>query len=151
MSRELAERLSETDTTVDDSVTQEAEEVRRALAQEVIEAFEPFVVTERSLTTRKKVQRLVDEMYKNDCGGLDLTRVEFISRSVADELRYYCETDGIRLTGLNDSVRELFEYVAGTEIINEYVATTWKSNMEKISETCDYHITVETEDGSSEF
>lgn len=75
-----------------------------------------IVVEEETLTTRQRAEFLVQTARENDCSVLDLSRVEFMSRSVADEFRYHQEKGAIELVGLSGSAKEMFDIVNGKEI-----------------------------------
>ena len=75
-----------------------------------------MTVDEETLSTRQKAKRLVKKAHESDCSVLDLTNVEFMTRSVADELRYYEDQDQIRLRGLRGTAKEMYETVSGSEV-----------------------------------
>lgn len=74
-----------------------------------------MAVNEKTLSTRQKAEKLVKEAQQNHCGALDLTSVEFITRSVADELRYFEDQGEIELRGLHGATREMYEVVSERE------------------------------------
>lgn len=76
-----------------------------------------LAVQEDTLTTRQKAEQLVKEARDENCEALDLTGVEFMTRSVADELRYFQERGEIELRGLRGSAKEIYEVVSGQETI----------------------------------
>jgi hypothetical protein len=61
--------------------------------------IDTLVADETTLSTRQRAERPVREAHKNGCSTLDLTSVEFITRSVADEFRYFRERGEIKFTG----------------------------------------------------
>lgn len=75
-----------------------------------------MAVNEETLSTRQKAERLVQEAHQQDCTALDLTSVEFMTRSVADELRYFQERGEIELQGLNGSAKEMYDVVTRREV-----------------------------------
>lgn len=78
---------------------------------------ESLIIGETCLSTRKKVQQIMERAHQDNYTILDLSQVGFISRSVADELRYYRDKDDIQIVGLNGSVKEMFDAVAGTDLV----------------------------------
>jgi hypothetical protein len=74
-----------------------------------------LVVDETTLSTRQRAERLVQEAHENGCSTLDLTSVEFITRSVADEFRYFRERGEIEFTGLNGAAKEVYDVVSGQQ------------------------------------
>ena len=75
-----------------------------------------MTVNDETLSTRQKAKQLVQEAHKSDCAALDLTNVEFMTRSVADELRYYEDHDQIELRGLRGTAKEMYKVVSGSEV-----------------------------------
>ena len=65
-----------------------------------------------AIVTRKRAERLVDEACTNHNSVLDLTTIEFVSRSVADELLHQQEERGVELRGLDDQVGEIVDAVS---------------------------------------
>jgi len=70
------------------------------------------MIEETCLSTRKKVQKIIERAHQGNYTVLNFTQVRFISRSVADELRYYRDKDDIEIVGLDGSVKEMFDAVA---------------------------------------
>lgn len=71
-----------------------------------------MVVTEETLSTRQKATQLVRDAHSQGYETLDLSNVEFMTRSVADELRYYADNGEIELSGLQGEAKELFDLVS---------------------------------------
>lgn len=70
-----------------------------------------MVVAEETLSTRHKAEQLVRDAHAQGCDALDLARVEFMTRSVADELRYFEARDEIELVNLTGDAEEMYELV----------------------------------------
>lgn len=70
-------------------------------------------VQETTINTRRRAEEIVTEARERDCTTIDLQNVEFISRSVADELVHQVESTDVELVGLSGDVKIMYEVVAG--------------------------------------
>lgn len=75
-----------------------------------------MTVNTKTLSTRQKAKRLVQEAHASGNAVLDLSNVEFMTRSVADELRYFEDQGEIELQGLRGPVREMYQVVCGSKL-----------------------------------
>ena len=78
-----------------------------------------YTVRESSLTTRRAIANLVEEVLEAGYDVIDLSEVEFISRSVADELVFQSEVRDIKLQGLSGDVKKMIAAVDGTKATAE--------------------------------
>lgn len=77
----------------------------------------PYKVNEDSIATRNRANQIIQEARKNGYTTVDLSGVEFVSRSVADELAHHKAESDIELQGLQDSVEAFVRAVGDrTEI-----------------------------------
>lgn len=71
-----------------------------------------YVISEDSIITRRYAKRIADEARTKDCSAIDLSNVESISRSVADELVHQTNDSDLRLTGMSGDVRKIIQIVS---------------------------------------
>lgn len=70
-----------------------------------------YIVRDSAINTRKQAQSIVDAATEQDCRKLDLSKVEFISRSSADELRVLAENEGMSIIGTSGDVEGMFNII----------------------------------------
>jgi anti-anti-sigma regulatory factor len=68
-------------------------------------------VKEASIDTRRRVERLVGRAHSNDCSTIDLSNVEFVSRSVADEIVHQMDREMVHFEGINGDVAKMVDIV----------------------------------------
>jgi len=71
-----------------------------------------YVVEESSIITRRQAEQFADEARANGCSALDLSKVDSVSRSVADELVHQTTDSELKLTGLTGDVRKMVEIIS---------------------------------------
>lgn len=69
-----------------------------------------------SLITRNRAQEIAEEAIEGDYSALDLSNVEFISRSVADELLHYHKEHDLGLNNVQEDVDEMLSAVDGAPV-----------------------------------
>lgn len=70
-----------------------------------------YRVDVESINTRRKAEEISRQARKNGHSTLDLSNVEFVSRSVADELIHQSEKHSLELAGLSGDVESMIEIV----------------------------------------
>lgn len=68
-------------------------------------------VKEASINTRRHVERLVGKAHSKGCSTIDLSNVEFVSRSVADEIVHQRERDMVDFEGLEGDVAKMVSII----------------------------------------
>lgn len=68
-------------------------------------------VQEASINTRRHVERLVGKAHSQGCSTIDLSNVEFVSRSVADEIVHQMEREMVEFEGLEGDVAEMVQLI----------------------------------------
>ena len=74
-----------------------------------------YQVKETTINTRRRAEQLAERATSEGCSVLDLTGVEFISRSVADELVHQSQANGLELVGLTGDTKKMVDIVADSE------------------------------------
>lgn len=69
-------------------------------------------VDRSAIHLRRKAAEIVEEANELGCEAIDLSQVEFVSRSVADELLQKSEYHDIELIGLSESVDQMIDAVS---------------------------------------
>jgi len=75
-----------------------------------------MTVNTNTLSTCQNVKLLIQEVHASGNAVLDLSNVEFMTRSVADELRYFEDQDEIELQGLHGPVKKMYQVVCGSKL-----------------------------------
>ncbi|WP_058826719.1 hypothetical protein [Haloferax sp. Q22] len=70
-----------------------------------------YTLNDRSINTRSYAEEVVKEAIKKGCTTLDLSKVEIISRSAADELHHYERTNEVEIVGLNGEPAQMYDIV----------------------------------------
>ncbi|WP_148263663.1 hypothetical protein [Halopiger xanaduensis] len=73
-----------------------------------------FVVEDDAIITRNRAREIGRDARQIGCDEIDLSNVEFVSRSVADELVYQSQKGDISLIGLRDEVEEMINLIDGS-------------------------------------
>lgn len=68
-----------------------------------------------SINTRRRVEQLVEEAQREGHSTIDLSEVEFMSRSVADEFVHHKIESDIQLCGLQEPIRDLIDAVEASK------------------------------------
>lgn len=76
-----------------------------------------MVVSKKSLSTREKARRMVKRAKSENYEIIDLSKVEFVSRSFADELKKRSNEKGIEIRGINGNVKKMFKVVERREVL----------------------------------
>jgi len=72
-----------------------------------------YKVEQESIHLRRQAKKIVEQAAKEGCSTIDLSAVEFVSRSVADELIHRSEQHDVDLVGLEGDVDMMIEAVSG--------------------------------------
>lgn len=72
---------------------------------------EPYVVNQDAISTRNRAKSIARKVTHGNHDQLDLSEVEFVSRSVADELVKQSESSGFELKGMDGDVEDMFDLV----------------------------------------
>src|SRR5699024_7844975 len=72
-----------------------------------------FVVPDESLIARRYARRMLDSACPSRYSAIDLSRVEFVSRSVADELVRHARRYSIELVGHAGDVTAMIDAIEG--------------------------------------
>lgn len=64
-----------------------------------------------SLSTRDKAKKIAREAERKGRGEIDLTGVEFVSRSFADELIKQADERDLEIVGVDDEVAKMLDVV----------------------------------------
>lgn len=70
-----------------------------------------YTIDETSINTRRRAESLAAAARESGCSAIDLSNVEFVSRSVADELVHQSIEHDLHLTGLDGDVRVMVDAV----------------------------------------
>ena len=70
-----------------------------------------FPIKANSIIARKKAAKLAEEAMNNGFSTIDLSQVEFVSRSVADELVHYREEYDLEYSGVQNEVEAMIKAV----------------------------------------
>lgn len=70
-----------------------------------------FPVQRSTVGTRREARELVSKAQENGVNVIDMEGVEFISRSVADELLYHRREAGIEISGATGEVKKMLDVV----------------------------------------
>lgn len=76
---------------------------------------EKYVVEESSIITRRRAGQLVSDARESECSAIDLSNVDSISRSVADELVHQTMDSELALMGLTGDVRKMVEIITKSD------------------------------------
>lgn len=68
-------------------------------------------VEQATISTRRRARQIAAEAEHTDAGALNLGSVEFVSRSVADELVHQSEKRSLELRGLDGDVATMIDAV----------------------------------------
>jgi anti-anti-sigma regulatory factor len=74
-----------------------------------------FRVDETTITTRRRARELAAEADSRDVAAIDLGDVEFVSRSVADELVHQAREHSFDLHGAEADVATMIDAIRGSE------------------------------------
>ena len=72
-----------------------------------------YKVEQESIHLRRQAKEMVDNAAEEGYSTIDLSAVEFVSRSVADELIHKSEQHDVELVGLEGDVDMMIEAVSG--------------------------------------
>lgn len=70
-------------------------------------------IDETAINTRRRAEQIAQRARLREYSAIDLSNVEFISRSVADELVHQSMQHDLELCGLNDEVSAMVDAVSG--------------------------------------
>ena len=73
-----------------------------------------YVIGEESIITRRYAEQVSEEARKSGCSAIDLSNVDSISRSVADEFVHQTNNSDLSLTGQTGDVKKIIEIVASS-------------------------------------
>jgi anti-anti-sigma regulatory factor len=72
-----------------------------------------YEIQDAAIHTRRRAEQIAEEAKDCNCTEIDLSGVEFVSRSVADELFHQSEEYDLQLVGLQEEVRKMVQAVSG--------------------------------------
>lgn len=72
---------------------------------------EVLQVEKGEIHTRNMIGRLVEEAKQNDLSEIDVSNVEFVSRSVADEIVHQMDEHQVEFRGMSGDVKKMVEIV----------------------------------------
>ncbi len=72
-----------------------------------------YVVESDAIITRNKAEQIASAAKEQECSAIDLINVEFVSRSVADELNHHSKQYDLELVNVQDPVQSLLDVVSG--------------------------------------
>lgn len=70
-----------------------------------------YIVRGSSINTRQQASSIVEQAVNSGCKAIDLTNVEFVSRSSADELSVLADEYDLELRGASGDVEKMFEVI----------------------------------------
>jgi len=74
---------------------------------------EAHEVSASAIQIRRNATKIMENAHESGCSSVDLSRVEFVSRSVADELIHRSKMYDIELIGLEGDVKTMISAVSG--------------------------------------
>jgi len=72
-----------------------------------------LIVSDSAIQIRRNATELMEDAHESGYSAVDLSRVEFVSRSVADELIHRSNMYDIDLIGLEGDVNSMIDAVSG--------------------------------------
>lgn len=74
-------------------------------------------IKETSINTRRRAKTIAENAIENGYDAVDLSNVEFVSRSVADEFVHQAEEKDLEIVGQEGDVEKMFNVVLGRSAV----------------------------------